>query len=663
MRFSLIIFLLCFFSTQSVAFAAEIIPRYTVIINQVRGTECCDPGSVGAFVRQQQELQLRSLPATFTLRYDALIDLDFVVAIKKYPEFEYGGLLEITPALAAAAGVTYRGTPENWFEAQHVFLVGYSSEERAALIRAFMTEFKNVFGEYPKTTTAWMIDPVSLKILHDQYGVKVHEITREQFGTDSYTLYGGPPHYPYWSAPDWALMPSVVTDHSPLIVRQTITDPVFNYGDQTSAFTSQPNDYLLRGATTEYFSHLFFQAHDQPQSNGYTFTMLGIENSLTEENQQEFSNQLDVIAEWQATTKGEVLTANSFYSWLRVQPARKIFVYTGTSQTDAAEQAWWITTARYRARLRLSDGVFSLTDLRVYDENFSDPYADVRAKSMGWWIVPFVLDGSRSTSTQVGQAARNDVLKNRPSSYPPVNFWQLASEVDAVTVEESESSLLVNANGESVIRFSPNSFEIFESTGGRFVPSQPVTGMSWLTDAGQAAWGFAEIENTFSSFAVPELLTTERLHQKRLLFPEIQFSAVDTQKTTLYINNRYAIAGRNPARLVLYPRDAENFPVLLQNPPEISLSVTEATVSSLPAHGSNGMIFIDITSQLPMRIDATISAGDFTQLETVYLAPNCLKHILYCLRHPKQATWFVRSVFDDKLRFFEEKKQLEEQLF
>ena len=300
MRFSLIIFLLCFFSTQSVAFAAEIIPRYTVIINQVRGTECCDPGSVGAFVRQQQELQLRSLPATFTLRYDALIDLDFVVAIKKYPEFEYGGLLEITPALAAAAGVTYRGTPENWFEAQHVFLVGYSSEERAALIRAFMTEFKNVFGEYPKTTTAWMIDPVSLKILHDQYGVKVHEITREQFGTDSYTLYGGPPHYPYWSAPDWALMPSVVTDHSPLIVRQTITDPVFNYGDQTSAFTSQPNDYLLRGATTEYFSHLFFQAHDQPQSNGYTFTMLGIENSLTEENQQEFSNQLDVIAEWKA---------------------------------------------------------------------------------------------------------------------------------------------------------------------------------------------------------------------------------------------------------------------------------------------------------------------------------------------------------------------------
>ncbi|MDA1079114.1 MAG: hypothetical protein O2840_00265 [bacterium] len=640
-----VVFLFGLCSTYSPAFAVEDIPHYAVIINQVRGTECCDAGTVAAFSEQQRELQNRNLAATFTIRYDALSNPDFVAAIKNYPEFEYGGLLEVTPSLAEAASVEYTGSAENWFEAQHVFLVGYSQEERAALIDAYMEQFKTVFGVYPKTTTAWMIDPFSLRYLRNEYGVTTHEITREQFGTDSYTLYGGPPHYPYWSGADWAVMPSESAVDSTLILRQTITDPVYNYGDQTSAFTSQPNDYRLRGATTEYFSHLFLQAHDQPASNGYTFAQLGIENSLAAENQQEFFQQLDVVENWQANSHGRVVTAGDFYSWMRTQPVQKMSVYEGVSQTDAAERAWWITTPKYRVRLRLSDGTLAITDLRIYDEQFPDPYLDDTARSMGWWIVPYILDGSRGSTTQVGQAARNDVLKDRPSSYPEAKLWEIASDLSPLSFEEITTS---------IIRFSPNSFELLQ--GG------PQITLDWQTTVGLPAWGFAVSNNTYTPFSSPELLASERKSKKGQLFPEIQLGEIVVEQTTLFINNRYAVAGRNPARLVLFPNDSEGFPILLSEPPDISLSAAEATASSLPPHGSNGMIFIDIVAQKPMHVNALITAGAFSQDVDVYLAPNCAKAIRYCLFHPVEAYWYVRSVLDDKLRFLQQRKQFQEQL-
>jgi len=646
-----ILFLWSFFGTQTVAFAAESIPHYAVINNQVRGTECCDVGSVAAFAQQQQELRTRNLSATFTVRYDALVDPEFVASIKNYPEFEYGGLLEITPSLATAAGAEYRGTDENWFEAQHVFLVGYSEADRTKLIDTYMDTFQDVFDYYPKTTTAWMIDPFSLTTLYE-YGVRTHQITREQFGTDSYTLYGGSPHYPYWSADDWALMPSAVSDRSPLIIRQTTTNPVYNYGDQTSAFTSQPNDYRLRGADTEYFSHLFLQAHDQLASNGYTFSMLGIENSLAEENQQEFFKQLDIVSEWQQQAiENNVVSAQDFYNFQRNQPVQMVSVYAGVWQDDASERAWWVTTSKYRARVRLSGGILSLTDLRIFDENFPDPYSNTQAKSMGWWIAPFILDGSRSDTTQVGQAARNDVVKNRPKSYPNLTVWRLAEGVENVSVTDESNAILVTADGEQVIIFSPNSF----------TTDQPVKDARWLTEAGETAWGFSQIESVFTSFAVPDLLSVERQQHKLLLFPELQLGEAAAEHTSLYINNRYAIAGRNPVRLVLFPKDSQNFPVLLSESPNVSLSSEESWSNSLPAHGSNGMIFIDIQAESPQAVNVAVSADSFQTDVDVYLAPNCAKHIRYCVLHPIESYWYVRAVLSDKFRFFQQRKQLEEQ--
>jgi hypothetical protein len=60
-------------------------------------------------------------------------------------------------------------------------------------------------------------------------------------------------------------------------------------GDDSSSFTSQPNDYALRKADFSYFEHLFLQAHSQ-NSNQDTFALIGLENSMPSEVQTEFKN-------------------------------------------------------------------------------------------------------------------------------------------------------------------------------------------------------------------------------------------------------------------------------------------------------------------------------------------------------------------------------------
>ena len=643
---------------------ASDVPHFTVIVNQVRGRECCDAGSLEFFSAQIASLEEQNLSGTFVLRYDALTDPEFISQAQAHPEFEYGGLLEVTPSLAQAAGVKYSGTPEQWFETQYVFFAGYSPKDRVALIDAYMEQFTSVFGRYPRTTTAWMLDAFSLQYLDEKYAVRTHQITREQFGTDSYTLYGGPPHYPYWSSRNWALIPdSTQRAQMPLIVRQTITDPVFNYGDQSNSYTSQPNDYRLRGATLDYFKFLFNQAHAQPESTGYTFALIGGENSLSDSDQSELKKQFTAVSDWQkehATAKS--VTADSFYSWIAQHDLAPISVYSGVSQSDSSEKAWWITTDNYRARVRLSDGVLSITDLRIYDTAFTDPYLDKQAHSLGWWIVPYALDGSRSETTNEGFAARTDILKDRPDSFPEPHFWRITDQADPISVTLSAESLDFIQNGHTVLTFTPIGITPSQS---HHLPEQnePLSNLQWQLPNSLLAWGFIEEDGRFTVTSNAETLDLQRQTYQSLLFPEVQVGTVSAQTTTLYKNNTYAVAGRNPARMVLFPQDEQARPVFLKQPPQVSIDTSDAKVVVSSAHGSNGMIFIDISSMLPISTQLTVSVEAFSESVSIYIAPNCRQDALYCLKHPVQTWWFLRSWLNDKLRFIDANQQKTEQQF
>jgi len=145
-----------------------------------------------------------------------------------------------------------------------------------------------------------MIDSWSLNYVRDQYGVRVHELTKEQYETDSYTLYGGIFNLPYFASRNHLLLPATTADGM-MIMRQTVSDIDRNYGSSKAHFTSQPNDYLENPDKTDfsYFENLLNMAENQNENS--KFALLGLENSLSMQTyQEEFITQLQFISEKQA---------------------------------------------------------------------------------------------------------------------------------------------------------------------------------------------------------------------------------------------------------------------------------------------------------------------------------------------------------------------------
>lgn len=358
-----------------------------VFINQVRGEECCQKGSYD-FVKKQIDLFKKyNIPATFVLRYDVLKDEKFITLFKSNLSniVDYGIFFEITPRLAQDSGVAYKGTEERWYRAQYAYLVGYSQEERKKIIDTAMIQFKKQFGIYPKTTGGWMIDTYSAEYLANTYGVTAHEITREQWGTDGYALYGGSILTAYRPSKKWIFIPGQSQgDSLPLtIIRQTLSDPVRNYGDLTSGYTSQPNDYG-RTKGFDYFTHLLRQVEYYSQP----LAVLGLENSLDKKYQDMYEKQVEYVA--------QVIGKNNVIFPKQIPKIKDMNYITGTDFKNISFKAFWIETPGYRARIIQKNNSIQLSDLRVFNSSLGDPYYAISSgEKTAFWETPYVFDSSK----------------------------------------------------------------------------------------------------------------------------------------------------------------------------------------------------------------------------------------------------------------------------
>jgi hypothetical protein len=87
-----------------------------------------------------------------------------------YPELiNIGIMIEIVPSLAEDAGVSYKGTNETWYQAHHVFTIGYQKPVRKKLLDALFLKYKSVFGTTPSISSSWMIDTESLNYLRKHF--------------------------------------------------------------------------------------------------------------------------------------------------------------------------------------------------------------------------------------------------------------------------------------------------------------------------------------------------------------------------------------------------------------------------------------------------------------------------------------------------------------
>ncbi len=644
-----------------------------LIIDQVRGEECCDKGSITALKKQIDVHVKNSIPVTFAIRYDALKDDRYVSILKKASELNpkiinLGISLEITPLLAKESSVSYGKKSANWYEAQNLFSIGYSYEDNELMSEVLFGAFYEKFAYYPSVSSSWMIKTSLLNRIAKKYGIKVHQITREQWGTDSYSLYGGPPHYPYPASSNWVFMPDYTREDGPLIVRQTVTDPLYNYGDNTSSYTSQPNDYL-RDKTFSYFQALLDQALNEQAGRG--FVLLGLENSMGDIYQTEYVKQIELVKKY--LDKKAVILPNPS-ELASVWKDQKVSSYWGKDIKGSTDnESFWISTPKYRVRLRKENDELFIDDIRIFSRSFSDPYDGNLAESEGFWIAPFLLDGSlvskdkKLFSLSQPKTENNFVevkhdVGDKPSRIllPGLSEGEIKSSQKndqfEITYRQKGRKDVSIIFGEESIDFQ--GFSKQDITHERKLPSNyPV---KWDQRANGFSLYWSLKGNTWSEMlsdcnvkgciwrfgTVPELIDEVRRKDYAFLMPEPAGHPLDKEKSVLFANNNYAIAGRNPVRFIIIPYDMFGIVTSLKEGcKDISVNVPGTKCIQ-----DGRRYFLDVYGNGPGAVDVSVRLDKhLTKENRIFFAPNCKSDIKSCL-NPIKSWWYLRAIAGDKAR-------------
>lgn len=644
-----------------------------VLVNQVRGDECCNPGSVDSTRTELELFEQYKVPATFVLRYDAVRTPAFSGAFKRTfrVPIELGVFLEVTPSLAKDAGVTYRAPEGLWFKAKYSYLLGYSVEERKKLIDTAFSAFEKTFGYLPRVTAGWMIDATSLQYLHEKYNVVAHELTREQWGIDSYTLYGGPVNVPYLPSKKWPIVPASSDDAAlpVMVVRQTITDPLYTYGDLTSVYTSQPNDYEMGNLSTQYFRDLIKGVVKQLPKG---FGVVGLENSMQPRHYEEFERQLVHLHDEESRKTVRMYTLGEYAElFMGSEKKNTVSVYF---RNEDQKTAYWITAPGYRVRLIVNGTLVMVTDYRIYSDFLEDPYAEAQESSPNaYWIVPFALDGSRyrQPESRFGDAAFSLLKRLIPfqkdhSGDPVLNDFQ-SLPTGIVLPEKSRASMQVRYGGGSAhiiytdrqgkpvsldfsdtrwsiesessqeIRLSAENQELQE------IQNSPT--LQWVATRSAALWTF---EPKIIRAGSEETLL-ERYGDQ--LLPEGIQERPDMRNTVILYDAKNVILGRNPARIVVWLKDKNGSATVAQE----SVAVTGKDTPFFYANvghpdSSTGQYMVDITQ---------LERGTYTPLlhvdgETIELSPvrfitNCKDDLGGCLKHPADIFFFLYAKLQDLL--------------
>lgn len=246
--------------------------RFLTLVNPVRSRELWLDKTTTPLKKQYEAISDNKLSATWLLQYDVLKDPELIKSIKIFDsKQELGLLLEVSPSLAKDAQVIYPHEVE-WSDPQAVFLSGYQRTERRKLIRKVFTEFKSVFGYYPKSIGAWWIDSYSLEYIEDKFDVDAVLIVADQKTTDDYGIWGqwwGIPYYPHKAN---ILVPAASEKEKEDVIilqwAQRDLNKAHGEGKEFSNYSLQANDYLERGLNTDYYKDLTKQYLDCSLSVG-----------------------------------------------------------------------------------------------------------------------------------------------------------------------------------------------------------------------------------------------------------------------------------------------------------------------------------------------------------------------------------------------------------
>ena len=382
-------------------------PRIVNIINFIRLLEPRDAKITEevlyeTVVKQIEMMKKYKLGGTFLLQYDALIDPRYQKLLKSLPDnsFEIGAWWEIPQPMVEKAGLKWRGRyPWDW-HADIGFSTGYTPEEREKLADVYMSDFKQIFGYYPKSVASWFIDAHTLNYLYQKYKIVASANCKDQYGTDGYTMWGG-----YWNQ---AYYPSKINSYMPAqnesnqipvpIFRMLGSDPVRQYdtglgSDRQGVITLEP--VYKDGGGDAAWVNWYFKEFVEGKAMEYAYVQAGQENSFTWDAMSKgFEIQLPLIARLRDEKKVTVETLAESGKWFRehykTTPATSVTVNEDLKGSD--RKTVWFNSRFYRINLLWENGNLRIRDIHLFDEKFQSAYFAKKATSneCSFFTLPFV---------------------------------------------------------------------------------------------------------------------------------------------------------------------------------------------------------------------------------------------------------------------------------
>ncbi|HUZ57473.1 MAG TPA: hypothetical protein VMU83_01665 [Hanamia sp.] len=324
------------------------------------------------------------LGGTFLLQYDALMDPRYQKLLKALPRdsFEIGAWWEIPQPLVEKAGMKWRGRyPWDW-RANIGFSTGYTPSERDKLVDVYMSDFRKIFGYYPKSVGSWFIDAHTLNYLYKKYHIVASCNCKDQYGTDGYTLWGG-----YWNQ---AYYPSKINSYMPAqhennqipvpIFRMLGSDPIRQYdnglGHERQGVTTLEPVYQHAGGDSTWVNW-YFTEFVNGASMAFGYAQAGQENSFTWNAMAKgLQIQFPLIEKLRDEKKIKVETLAETGEWFKahfkVTPPTSVTVNNDLPGSN--DRTVWFDSRFYRANLLWENGTLRFRDIHLFNEKFPSKY-------------------------------------------------------------------------------------------------------------------------------------------------------------------------------------------------------------------------------------------------------------------------------------------------
>lgn len=430
-------------------------------------------------LRSQMELYNdRDLPATYLLEYDALTREEFPALLKeKMKDTDEVGLwFEITGGLCKDAGVPWRSVRDrDWdFWVDPGFIMSYNLEEKEKLCKAAMEKFHSIFGFYPRTAGAWLLDSESMEYFNTRYGMDAYIICREQWGMDGYTPWGGPLFGGYYPSKNNMLTPaqSIENQLDVPVFRMFISDPIYSYYEFTHGELNSGMGYHLytQEPTWRYgqdpnWVEWCVETLFGDEVEGFSYYQLGQESSFGygKHLERALIMQCDYILGQQDYYGYEFVTVKEmgkrFKESYKTTPVN--FTPCPYDWADLGNQSVWYTSGRYRINIFKDGNGLRIRDIHLFDDLHTDRYQKEPCRKH-WAIydnLP-VVDGVRFTEgCDEKEIPSNAGFRGRRYGDPAGLYFETPAKITGIQKFDNEICLRINY-GELLVTLKEDSIEI-----------------------------------------------------------------------------------------------------------------------------------------------------------------------------------------------------------